>query len=80
MAQQVNDPALPLQWLWWLLWCGCGFDPRPSRCSGCDQKKKKKVLQATTQVCSWLLKWTVGVSELSPLPMESAATSVECQN
>ena len=43
-------------------------------------KKKKKVLQATTQVCSWLLKWTVGVSELSPLPMESAATSVECQN
>ena len=46
VAQWVKDPALLLQWLWWLLWCGsdpwhgnfCMLQVRPKR-----KMKKRKI-------------------------------------
>ena len=38
VVQQVNAPALSLQWLWLLLWLGTAI------CCGSDLKKKKDLV------------------------------------
>ena len=42
LAQRVKDPALSLQWLGLLLWCGSIPGPGTSLCHGWGQKGKKK--------------------------------------
>ena len=48
VAQQVENPALSLQRLRSLLWCG--FNPWPETYCGCSQKKKKNAGVPTVYV------------------------------
>ena len=40
MAQPVKEPALSLQWLRSMLWCG--FNPWPGTSTGCGRGQKKQ--------------------------------------
>ena len=63
MAQWVKDPALPLLWLWLLLWCRFDYWPWII-CMLWVQPKKKKKKKIRLIDCKGLFHYKILVSEL----------------
>ena len=51
MAQPVKEPALSLQWLRSMLWCG--FNPWPGTSTGCGRGQKKAGVQQGEKSDLW---------------------------